>query len=192
MNRARKKSSDHPALRKGQILVALPMLLDPNFRQSLVLLCEHGPDGSLGLILNRPTGMEIQRLMPEIPKALSDRPVYNGGPVAREGLLILCRGHLSEKGHGILEDVFLAKDLELLTSPHSLGPNGDIRFYLGYAGWAPGQLEAEIKTGAWHVRPADSKLVFDSDPTTLWSEAMRQLGEPWAIYSTMPLDPSLN
>lgn len=176
---------------KGKLLIAMPMLNDPNFRQTVVLLCEYGPDGALGLVVNRPTEAAVSTLIDDFPTLAGSGRVYAGGPVAKNGMLILCRGEAPE-GHTVLEGLSLAKDLESLKMPGALGPDGEIRCYLGYAGWAPGQLEAEIEAGAWSLLPADSTLIFDADPAALWPQLMRRLGPGWAFYSTMPSDPNLN
>jgi len=179
-------------IEKGKLLIAMPMLIDPNFRQTVVLLCEHGPDGSLGLIANRPTDVEVSTLAQDFPELANAGRVYAGGPVGRNTMLVLCRGNETSEERGILKDIFLAKDLEMLKFPEHLGPEGKIRCYLGYAGWAPGQLEAEVNAGAWHLMPGDSGLIFDANLATLWQEMMARIGGECAIYATMPPDPGLN
>ncbi len=183
-----------PTLEKGRLLVAMPTLHDPNFRHSVVLLCEHGPDGSLGLVINRPTAVEVATLINDLPDLPARGRVFAGGPVAKDGLLILCLGAAAEPdgGHRILPDVYLAKDVSVMRAPERLGPGGELRCYVGYAGWAAGQLEAELATGAWSVRPAESRLVFAPDVETVWPEMMRRLGGRWALFAGMPPDPSLN
>ena len=177
---------------KGKLLIAMPMLIDPNFRQTVILLCEHGPDGSLGLVVNRPTDVEVSTLVQDFPDLASAEWVYAGGPVGRNAMLVLCRGNDTPEEPGILKDVFLAKDLEMLKFQGQLGLEGRIRCYVGYAGWAPGQLEAEVNAGAWHLIPGDSSLIFDANPATLWQEMMARIGGECAIYATMPPDPSVN
>jgi putative transcriptional regulator len=179
-------------LTKGKFLVAMPTLLDPNFRQTVVLLCEHGPDGALGLIVNRPTEVEVSTLIDDVPALAGAERVFAGGPVAKNGMLVLCRGDASADNHAVLENVFLAQDLAVLRRPELLGPNGEFRCFLGYSGWGSGQLEAELASGAWRLLDADSSLVFDAAPEALWPEMMRRLGRDWAVYASMPPDPSLN
>jgi len=180
---------------KGKFLIALPILRDPNFRQTIVLLCEHGPDGSLGLVVNRPTGVEVSTLINDLPDLAGAGLMHNGGPVDKNGMLILCHGEASSENHGILKDVFLITDLAVLTVLKKTGglePNGRIRCYLGYAGWAPGQLEAEMRAGAWRLVAGDSRLIFNADPAAVWQETMHQLGGEWAIYALMPPDLNSN
>ncbi len=183
---------------KGKLLIAMPTLNDPNFWQAVVLLCNYGPDGALGVVLNRPTEVSVSALIHDFPAfSGTDERIYEGGPVAKNGMLVLCRGEGSGENN-IVGDISLAKNLESLKranpSPgsHSLKPYSEIRCYLGYAGWMPGQLEAEVKTGSWRTLWADPTLVFDADPTVLWPQMMRRLGQEWAFYATMPSNPSMN
>ena len=171
----------------------MPTLLDPNFRRSVVLLCEHSPEGSLGLVINRPTEVEVSTILNDYPVLTRTGKLYEGGPVAKNTILVLCRGRNGEEDHRALQDVFLAKDFEPFKSPGLLNDeNGEVRCYVGYAGWSPGQLEMEVNAGAWHLLEGDSTLVFDADPSALWPEMMRRIGGEWAKYAEMPTDPSLN
>ncbi len=181
------------AVSKGKLLVAMPKLNDPNFRQTVILLCEYSEDGALGVVLNRPTEMAVSMLMDGFQDVSGEKKVYAGGPVARNGMLVLCRSdEMMGDGHSILDGVFVPKDLDRIKTAGALGESGEVRCYLGYAGWAPGQLEIELSEGAWSLLPSDPTLVFDADPSFLWSQMMRRLGDRWAFYATMPSDPSLN
>jgi len=179
-------------LTKGKLLVAMPKLNDPNFRQTVILLCEYSEDGALGVVLNRPTELAVSTLIDGFQGVTGGERVYAGGPVAKNGMLILCRSDLYCDGHSVFDGVFVPKDLEKIKAPGALGDYGEIRCYLGYAGWTSGQLETELEEGAWEILPSDSTLIFDVDPSILWSQMMRRLGNKWAFYATMPLDPSLN
>jgi putative transcriptional regulator len=180
-------------IEKGKLLIAMPPLVDPNFRQTVVLLCEHNPEGSLGLVLNRPTQLRASSLIQDLPDPLKDGRIYAGGPVGRNAMLVLCRGDHILEGNRILDEIFLARHLDDLKLFKALAPqSGDMRYFLGYAGWAPGQLESEVKAGAWTLMPADANLIFDANPALVWQEMMRKLGGEWSIYATMPPDLSLN
>ncbi|MCI0529018.1 MAG: YqgE/AlgH family protein, partial [Nitrospira sp.] len=147
-------------IEKGKLLIAMPILVDPNFRQTVVLLCEHGPNGSLGLVINRPTEVDASTFVDELPDLAGTGQIYAGGPVSKDAMLVLCHGHETLKDQSILKNVFLVKDLEMLKLTGQIGPEARIRCYLGYAGWAPGQLEAEITAGAWRPIPGDTGLIF--------------------------------
>jgi putative transcriptional regulator len=179
-------------IRKGEFLVAMPILVDQNFRQTVVLLCDHNAEGSVGLVLNRPTDVEVSALLNDFPALSATGRVYAGGPVGRNAMLILGRSNTVHEGHGILKDVFLAKDVQVFKDSGSMNTDREIRCYLGYAGWAPGQLEAEMKSGAWCLMTGDSRMIFDADPTLLWQDMMRRLGDDWAVYASMPPDLSMN
>ncbi len=199
-------------IEKGRLLVAMPMLNDPNFWQAVVLLCTYGPDGALGVVLNRPTEIAVSALIHDFPNLAGGERIYEGGPVAKNGMLILCRGE-EEDGNNIIGDISLAKDLESLKRserrlrsepqkellqlagvvPLDVATScSEIRCYLGYAGWTAGQLEEEVKTGAWKTLRADSTLIFDADSAMLWPQMMRRLGPECAFYATMPLNPNMN
>lgn len=177
---------------KGKLLIAMPKLNDPNFRQTVILLCEYNADGALGVVLNRPTELAVSTLIDGFQGITGGETVYAGGPVAKNGMLILCRSDLFCDGHNVFDGVFVPKDLDKIRTPGALGDYGEIRCYLGYAGWAPGQLESELAEESWKILPSDSTLIFDADPSILWSQMMRRLGDGWAFYASMPLDPRMN
>lgn len=180
---------------KGMFLIASPHLRDPNFRQTVVLICEHGTGGSLGLVINRRSDQHIMEVLPQAT-GLHERVglVYSGGPVQKESLLILHRvfGEVPES-QPIFDGVCLGGDLLMLEKVSAEGGAEDvIRVYMGYSGWAPGQLQMELATGSWIVIPADLQLVFARNPYHVWSGVLRALGGPLAVYATMPPDPSVN
>ncbi len=182
-------------LEKGIFLVATPGLKDPNFRQTVVLLCEHGPEGALGVVVNRPTAMHLSEVLPQVPILEGQRHrLFSGGPVQPTAVLLLYR--LSEEPsdkHHVFDGVYMGGDLtvveRLLTTP----TGGEaIRAYMGYSGWGPGQLENEMKTGSWITLPADHSVVFEKDPLHIWPDILRSLGDPYNLYAEMPPDPNLN
>ena len=183
------------SLGKGIFLVASPSLRDPNFRQTVVLLCEHGSEGALGVVVNRPTALSLSEALPQIPVLEGQRHVlFSGGPVQPNHVLLLFR--LTEEtasAHHVFDGVYLGGDLtaleRVLTSP--LG-NESFRAYMGYSGWGPGQLENEMSSGAWITLPADPQVVFEKDPAAIWRDILRSLGGIYEVYAEMPSDPSLN
>lgn len=182
-------------LRKGIFLVAAPSLRDPNFRQSVVLLCEHGPEGALGVVVNRPTAMSISEALPQVPILEgSTHVLYAGGPVQTNQVMLLYRGdRLPENSHHVFDGVCLGGDLGMVERilTHAGGKEA-FRAYLGYSGWGPGQLESEMKTGSWITMPADPSIVFEKDPACVWGDILRSLGGDYRHYAEMPFDPSLN
>ena len=182
-------------LGKGIFLVAAPSLRDPNFRQTVVLLCEHGPEGALGVVVNRPTAVNLAEALPQIPVMESQRHVlYSGGPVQTNQVMLLYRlDQVPDNSHHVFDGVCLGGDVDVVERILTAAPSQDaFRAYLGYSGWGPGQLESEMKTGSWITLPADPAMVFEKDPARVWPEILQSLGEPYRHYADMPFDPSFN
>ena len=159
----------------GVFLVATPALLDPNFRRSVVLVTQ-APDGStVGFIVNRPGRRSLAQILPEneILKRFTE-PLYLGGPVEAAGLFAVFRAKENPPGAlRVLGDVSFALNpavVEVLLH----APPGPVRFFNGYAGWAPGQLAAEMESGGWYVLNADADSVFRKDMAPLWEELVRR------------------
>ncbi len=180
---------------RGMFLVATPRLQDPNFRQTVVLICEHGSGGSLGLVVNRRTDHHITEVLPQAT-GLHEKAgfVYSGGPVQKDSLLILHRlGRDVQESRPIFDGVCLGGDLDVLEDACPLDAgDGLVRVYMGYAGWALGQLQFEVSSGSWLVLPAQMDMVFTRNPDHVWPTILRAQGGDYVLYATMPLDPSLN
>jgi putative transcriptional regulator len=171
-------------LTKGLFLVATPKLTDPNFAETVVLICEHGAEGTLGLIVNRPTPVRLAEALPNVPvlKGTSYH-IYWGGPVEPNGLMLLYRlGEAHADMREVLKEVYVGGQLEtverLITQPK---PKETFRAYAGYAGWAPGQLEAEMSFGSWAILEANADAIFDKNPDHLWQELHETLSRPRSI-----------
>jgi putative transcriptional regulator len=165
-----------PAVANGVFLVAKPAMVDPNFAQTVVLVTLPPGGGAIGVIVNRALGRKLSELVQEpalIPPDADE--LYSGGPVARGQLLMLVRTASAPAGSfHVLEDVYLSTDPKVLEDLKTgLLPGARVRFYAGYAGWAPGQLQAEVGRGSWWLLPADAASLFERDPATLW-EMLRQ------------------
>lgn len=165
-----------------QFLIAMPNLADPNFFHSVTLICEHGDDGAMGLVINRPMdditlGTVLTHMGIEGGDALGSTPVYTGGPVQPE------RGFVLHSPPGEWNSTLrLGEDLAVTTSRDILealvegrGPEHFI-VTLGYAGWGPGQLEREITDNAWLTTPSDSAILFDTPASRRWESAARHIG----------------
>ncbi len=182
-------------LGKGIFLVASPALRDPNFRQTVVLLCEHGPEGALGVVVNRPTAVHIAEALPQVPVLEGQKHVlFAGGPVQTNQIMLLYRlNQVPENSHHIFDGVCLGGDLAVLERILTSSKGSEaFRAYLGYSGWGPGQLEREMETGSWITLPADPEIVFEKEPAMIWPDILASLGEPFRHYADMPFDPSLN
>jgi putative transcriptional regulator len=179
-----------PAAR-GQLLIAGPTLLDPNFQRAVVLMIEHSPEGALGLVLNRPSESNVADVVPELEGLLpADSPVFIGGPVQPGGLIVLAR--FPEPDAAALlsfDDVgILRAELPLDDPPDLLAA----RAFAGHAGWGPGQLDDELERGDWILEPATAGDAFTGDPQALWSAVLTRKGGSYALVARMPPDPSVN
>lgn len=193
-------------LEAGTFLIASLGLEDPNFTRTVVLLLQHVPDEvTLGVIINRPLG-DRARLYPDDELrnltdglgSVSGAPsnmFFQGGPVEPGSLIFLHRvPELEDRGTEIVPGLYAGGDLDALRTETSAMESEDplLRFYLGYADWAPGQLEAEISLGAWILCPAATKLVFSCETDAVWHQALHSLGGKYVPMSYIPDDPSLN
>jgi putative transcriptional regulator len=161
---------------RGSFLVASRELVDPNFRQSVVLILEYGEDGSVGLVVNRQSRVPLSTLVPYITE-LRGRPdkVYLGGPVEPLRMTFLFRSPRSqEDALQVLDGVWASSSFDLLESTLKQA-GAAVRVFAGYAGWAPAQLEAEIGRGDWHVILGDPEAVFSLDPDELWRELIQRV-----------------
>ena len=189
-----------PGSLAGRLLVATPVLSDPNFRRTVVLVVEHEEEqGTLGVVLNRPTQVPVDQVLePWMDLATSPSVVFSGGPVATNSALALALvpGTDEPVGWHPLDgspSVARLGLVDLDAPPGLLAPAvASLRVYAGYAGWSAGQLEAEISEGAWYVLPAEQGDAFCAEPERLWPAVLRRQGGELAYVATYPDDPSLN
>lgn len=174
---------------RGSLLIAAPQLLDPNFRRTVVLIADHNDEGSMGVILNRPSGMTVADAAPDLESYVAlDTPIFAGGPVQPTSGVILAE--VTEAGDPVFEDIVLVPDLNELADV--VDSAGRIRVFAGYAGWGPGQLDMELEREDWIVEPARPSDVFNGAPDALWGEVLERKGGQYALLARMPDDPSLN
>jgi putative transcriptional regulator len=173
----------------GQLLIAMPSMQDPNFRETVTFICEHGEQGALGLVINRPMDIELgtvleQLAMPTEDPALAIQPIMQGGPVQTErGFVIHESGEEWESSANVCDTIRVTTSQDILTS--MAAGNGPSRAIvaLGYAGWGAGQLEFEIAENAWLSAPATSELLFDTPFDKRWKKAAELLGIDLAMLS---------
>ncbi len=178
---------------KGQLLLDSGQLRGSFFQRTVVLICQHDAEGAFGLVLNRPSGSRAGDIITgELPEALSDQPVFVGGPVQPSALSYL---HSSDflPDANVLPNLNVGHSLEdLVQLGETMSLEARIRMFAGYSGWSPGQLEDEIRRDAWLVHPATLDLVFDSSIEMLWQKVLKQKGWRYELLAKMPEDPSLN
>jgi putative transcriptional regulator len=159
----------------GSLLVASPRLSDPMFARSVVLVLRHDDQGTIGVVLNRPTNLVPATIFPELESSIGsyEGHLFRGGPIAPTRLLYVVRGLAAATVNGpeVLDKVFLSIDDSSLADMTRLADGtDDLRLYAGHAAWVPGQLQSEINAGGWQVLPATPELVFHEDPGNLWRE----------------------
>lgn len=172
----------------GDVLLAEPFMLDPNFRRSAVLVCEHSnEDGSIGFILNKKLDMFVDELISEFPDF--EVPVFFGGPVATDTIHYVHNvGDLLEESRPVSEGVWWGGDfdkLKFLISSELVKPE-NIRFFVGYSGWGEGQLAEEMETGSWVVADMHPNYLFKSKSDELWEQIMANKGNPFTVIAKMP------
>lgn len=169
---------------KGVLLVASPMLNDTNFHQTVVLVLEHGAEGTLGLVVNRPTNVLLSEALPEVAvlKGTSYR-LFTGGPVAQTRLLLLFRvKEPPADARPVFDGVYVGGTTAVLEQIITQAkPTETFRAFAGSAGWAPGQLAFEMLQGAWAILPPGSFDIFERDPATLWQDCISRLQAPRVI-----------
>ncbi len=158
---------------KGIFLVATAGMQDPRFRRSVVLLLEHGENGTLGLIVNKVTEISLSQVLPDLKDSGQESNLLLfGGPVGLDGLLFLTRNAEPPEGaEHVMEDVYYSGDSNLLKEflKQNKGA-GELRIFVGNSGWSPGQLAAEIAEGAWRLVRGDSDTLFEKDLDDIWPD----------------------
>jgi putative transcriptional regulator len=179
--------------RRGRLLVASPSLSDDNFTRAVVLVLEHNDEGSLGLVLNKPTGLPAEEALPErISHLLPEgEQIHKGGPVQPEAVIVVADFVNPEHAASIAFDSVGIVDPE--------GDLGDLQSHVrtarafgGYAGWGAGQLEREIDEEAWIDATGLAEDVFTREPDDLWRQVLERKGGTYRIVARMPDDPTLN
>ncbi len=179
----------------GQLLVATPALREPTFQRTVILLLDHGDDGGLGVVLNRPLEVEVSAVLPLWqPFTTAPGVVFQGGPVSLDSALGLVGvpGDGPEppgvrRINGSLGLVDLDVEPERVVDQLS-----GLRVFAGYAGWSPGQLEGEVEQGSWYVVDSEPRDAFTDRPGSLWRTVLRRQPGDLPLVSTFPDDPDLN
>ncbi|MGA9747622.1 MAG: YqgE/AlgH family protein [Nocardioides sp.] len=181
------------ALAPGRLLVATPALVDPNFERTVVLLLDVDDDGALGVVLNRPSPVPVQEVLPGWGDVLAGPDVlFQGGPVSTDSALAVADLR-DEEPLGFRRLFGSTGIVDLDTPTEIMGPAlSRLRVFAGYAGWGSGQLEEEIEEGSWLVLLAEPGDLFGGDPERLWSRVLRRQPGELAWVSTRPTDPTLN
>lgn len=179
---------------KGQLLISEPFMQDPNFKRSVTLICEHGEkEGSAGLVLNRKMMLKLGETVPELSKY--NFPLYMGGPVANDTLHFLHNiGEELDGSNKITEGLWWGGNFQRLKIMLEFGSISEknIRFFIGYSGWEPGQLKMEMQEESWITHPARAQHVFEFEPEKLWEKVLLEKGGKYKQIINYPEDPLLN
>ena len=181
---------------KGSLLIANPVLPDPNFSRTVILLCNHDEQGSFGLVINRSAQLKAPDLFSSIDILKSyNEKIYIGGPVSQAMVFYLYR---STKGIDTLDEVcsgvYFGSSLETLESLYLdiANPKENIRFYLGYSGWSSSQLDGEMEQNSWLIQSADERFIFLESEDLIWPQAVNSLGEKYQYLTKAPVNPQWN
>jgi putative transcriptional regulator len=181
----------------GRLLVASPQLGDPNFERSVILMLDHGPDGALGVVLNRPTGLPVDEILDvwrDQAEAAPPGVVFRGGPVSPDAVIGLARTEapeIDESQWRLVLDGVGTVDLAVAPDEQPVAVAG-VRMFAGYAGWSPDQLEDELSEGAWIVLDAVVADVFTEEADALWHDVLQRQGGKLALLAAYPPHPSVN
>ncbi|MCK9613076.1 MAG: YqgE/AlgH family protein [Bacteroidales bacterium] len=183
---------------QGTILISEPFLKDFYFKRSIILLAEHNEEGTFGLVLNKPTELKLSDVMKNEKNLFPDdfdSLLYIGGPVKTDSLFFIhTRNDLIENSIKIMNGIYWGGKIDTV---NRLIQNGElkadeIRFYIGYSGWAPKQLEEELRIHSWVVSKASAAFLLKNTSENLWTNAVKKLGKEYLEWVNYPIDPQLN
>lgn len=180
-------------IKKGDFLIAEPFMLDPGFRRSAILLCDHGIDGSVGFIMNKPIDIDISRLLPDFPDF--KLKAFYGGPVATDTIHYIHKaGDIIDDSIYIADDIYWGGSFEQIKIMIEKGLIGDddIMFFVGYSGWSQGQLQEEITIGSWIKTKYDLNYVFNNVKSNLWKLLLQDKGSTFAVIADIKDEMNLN
>lgn len=178
----------------GRLLISEPFMADPNFKRSVVLLTEHGEDGTVGYILNQVGNLLLKDVIQDLWAA--DNQIYFGGPVAADTLHFIHRAYDKlQSGEEIGNGIYWGGNFEMLKILINTNAieESEVKFFMGYSGWDNGQLSRELEQNAWMVSDiSNAEIIFGNDDEQLWRDVIVNLGPKYAHVSNFPIDPSLN
>lgn len=177
----------------GRLLISEPYLSDPNFERTIILLCEHNEEGSVGFVLNKPSLSKLNELINDLSDL--ENVLCIGGPVQQDTLHFLHQCGDIEGAIEVGDNIYWGGEFEQLIGKIETQQieSSEIKFFIGYSGWSPGQLEEEIKLNSWIVSNlASSELIFETPVEEMWRLTLRKMGGRFSMYSNYPVDPSMN
>lgn len=180
------------APKQGRILISEPLLSDTYFKRSVVLITEYSDKGAVGFVLNKSIDVPVNEVLSDFPKFKAN--VYVGGPVAKDTIHFLhTLGELVTGAVHVLEDIYWGGDFDSLKEliKEGIVHPSQVRFFLGYSGWSPNQLEGEIEDNAWLVTRVPSSKIMSADKD-IWKRTLNELGKEYKVWSNFPENPAMN
>lgn len=178
---------------QGKLLISEPFMSDSYFKRAVVLLSEHDEKGSVGFILNKLTDVMLNQAVEDFPDF--NVPLYFGGPVETDMLFYIhTLGERLKDSREIISGIYWGGDyeqLKFLVDTKQVSKH-EVRFYAGYSGWMPKQLDTEMKEKSWMVGETNLDFTFYEDALTLWSKVLRSMGSEYAMLANFPENPNLN
>ncbi|MBI9054514.1 MAG: YqgE/AlgH family protein [Bacteroidales bacterium] len=177
---------------QGRILISEPLLSDSYFKRSVVLITEHSEEGAVGFVLNKSIDIPLNEILADFPSFKAK--VYVGGPVAKDTVHFLhTLGELVPNSVHVTDNIYWGGDFDCLKELINEGivKSTQVRFFLGYSGWSPQQLEEEIQNNAWLVTEVDSKKIMSADKN-IWKKTLNELGRKYKVWSNTPENPTMN
>lgn len=186
------KKADVARLKAGSLLIAEPFLNDPNFVRSVIFISEYSEEGAIGFVLNRPTDFKLNDLLPDL--YTTELSVNQGGPVQLDTLHMLHRIPGLLGGNEVSPGIYWGGSYEALQDIISgkQYDGDDLKLFLGYSGWSPGQLEEEINEGSWLIADASEDILFEPNAKKIWTNAIHTLEREYHVLANMPLNPQWN
>jgi putative transcriptional regulator len=177
---------------QGVILISEPSLRDFYFRQSVVLLAEHNDEGSFGIIINKPIETRLNEVLKDFTDL--DIPIYLGGPVKTDSIFFIHTKKNVGNSTRIIDGLYWGGDLDTIKEMLELRMinENEIRFFIGYSGWDPKQLDREIREKSWVLSHTSVDEIINRQPEKLWSWYLKSMGSDYAIWANFPSDPSFN
>jgi len=177
---------------RGKILISEPFLLDYFFKRSVILLAEHNEEGSFGIIINKPIETRLNEVLKDFTDL--DIPIYLGGPVKTDSIFFIHTKENVGKSLKIIDGLYWGGDIDTIREMLEMRmiKENEIRFFIGYAGWNPKQLDREIREKSWVLSHTTVDEIINKQPEKLWPGYLKSMGSDYAIWANFPADPSFN
>lgn len=178
---------------KGKLLLSEPMLHETYFKRSVILLTEHGVEGSVGFILNKQIEVKLSEVLSDLEN--KELPLYLGGPVKKDTLFYIhTLGKLVKESIEILDGLYLGGDFKHIKKlvEERVANESNIRFFIGYSGWNPEQLDTELRDNSWVVANSTPDIIMNKETKNLWRDVLRSMGNEIALLSFFPENPQFN